>query len=85
MSITSTVIKRAVRNAPTEALTLVERAVKRPLFGCQMWRALHPAGHGLHLPDGLSEGTARRAMRRHGYARHVRNRPVDALRLAADL
>ncbi len=36
MSITSTVIKRAVRQAPMEALTLVERAVKRPLFGCQM-------------------------------------------------
>lgn len=36
MNITQVTAQRAMRDAPVQAFTLVERLVKRPLFGCQM-------------------------------------------------
>ncbi len=36
MSITQRTLTRAIRQAPEQAFTLVERMVKRPLFGCRM-------------------------------------------------
>ena len=36
MSITQRTLVRAIQNAPAQGVALVERLVKRPLFGCQM-------------------------------------------------
>ena len=36
VSITQRTLARAIRQAPEQAFTLIERAIKRPMFGCRM-------------------------------------------------
>ena len=73
--------KRSAVPAVMGPLALVEAAVKKPIWGCQMCGqcVLHSTGHD--VPDELPEDAPQRAVRRRAPGRALRGEARDALRL----